>query len=78
MGAVSYYNVWLRGLCVGVSWFRLLCFPAGKHNRLNHDTIVSLDIAYNATLLSVTVKWGKKLVEGKNTLFFSTVHYNEC
>jgi hypothetical protein len=24
-------NVWLRGLCAGVSWFRLLCFPAGKH-----------------------------------------------
>jgi hypothetical protein len=22
------YNVWLCGLCAGVSWFRLLCFPA--------------------------------------------------
>jgi hypothetical protein len=25
IGGIS-YNVWLRGLCAGVSWFRLLCF----------------------------------------------------
>jgi hypothetical protein len=27
MGGIS-YNVWLCGLCAGVLWFRLLCFPA--------------------------------------------------
>jgi hypothetical protein len=27
IGSVS-YNVWLRGLCVGVLWFHLLYFPA--------------------------------------------------
>jgi hypothetical protein len=27
VGGIS-YNVWLRGLCAGLSWCRLLCFPA--------------------------------------------------
>jgi hypothetical protein len=27
MSGIS-YNVWLRGMCAGVSWFHLLCFPA--------------------------------------------------
>jgi hypothetical protein len=27
MSGIS-YNVWLCGLCAGVSWFRPLCFPA--------------------------------------------------
>jgi hypothetical protein len=25
---VVYHKMWLSGLCVGVSWFSLLCFPA--------------------------------------------------
>jgi len=41
------------------------------------QSIVFLDIAYNSNLLSVIVKWDKKIAEGKNTMFFSTVHYND-
>jgi hypothetical protein len=27
MGGIS-YSVWLRDLCAGFSWYRLLCYPA--------------------------------------------------
>jgi hypothetical protein len=27
-GVSVYHNVWLRGLCAAVSWLRPLCFPA--------------------------------------------------
>jgi hypothetical protein len=60
MGGMS-YNVWLRGLCAGVSWFHLSCFQAGafrlmhsagKHNRQNHDT--PAHGPYNHTLYDIT------------------------
>jgi hypothetical protein len=30
---VVYDIMWLSGLCVGVSWSSLLCFPVGNHNK---------------------------------------------
>jgi hypothetical protein len=41
MGGIS-YNVWLRGLCAGVSWFRLLCFPAECISMRYADMSVSI------------------------------------
>jgi hypothetical protein len=37
------YNVRLRGLCSGLSWFRLLCFPA-ECTQLGNTTRASLTI----------------------------------
>jgi hypothetical protein len=44
MGGIS-YNVWLRGLCAGVSWFCVLCLPTDSPKQL---LLVSSDTTDNA------------------------------
>jgi len=42
------YNVWLRGLCAGLSWFRLLCFQAETRNLTLWYTTHSICISSNS------------------------------
>jgi hypothetical protein len=46
IGGIS-YNVWLRGLCAGVSWFLLLCFPAGNHDTPSHRLLNQHYVIYH-------------------------------
>jgi hypothetical protein len=42
-------------VCVGLSWFRLLCFPAGKNKRRSHDNQCIL-LVISTTLNTVCVR----------------------
>jgi hypothetical protein len=69
IGGLS-YNVWLCGLCAGVSWFRLLCFSAECMYALSWEGLVYymknkhsrkaflLSLASNISLLFATVWFG--------------------
>jgi hypothetical protein len=39
MAGIS-YNVWLRGLCAGLSWCRPLCFPLKKQYILHKPGVI--------------------------------------